>query len=163
MNLLHRLIEDQVRRTPESPAVAFEGQTLTYGELNRRADALAARLVDLGVGPDALVALLLPRSLETIVGIVGILKAGGAYLPIDAGHPAARINFVLEDARPVVLLTESTLLDALPHTVPSTLFLYTFDWRRSHGTTEASRVAQANLAYLLYMNDLKGQPKGVCI
>ncbi len=163
MNLLHRLIEDQVRRTPESPAVAFEGQTLTYAELNRRADALAARLVDLGVGPDALVALLLPRSLETIVGIVGILKAGGAYLPIDAGHPAARINFVLEDARPVVLLTESTLLDALPHTVPATLCLDTFDWRRSHGTTGGSGVAPANLAYVIYTSGSTGQPKGVCI
>ena len=102
---LHQLIEEQVKRTPTSPAVCFEGHTLTYEELDRRADSLAASLIGLGVGPDRLVALLVPRHVEMIVGILATLKAGGAYLPIDTGHPTARVNFVLEDANPSVLLT----------------------------------------------------------
>jgi iturin family lipopeptide synthetase A len=160
---LHELIEEQVARTPASPAVAFEGQTLTYVELNRRADALAARLVDLGVGPDVLVALLVHRSLEMVVGILAILKAGGAYLPIDAGHPAARVNFVLEDATPAVVLTESTLRDSLPHTIPPTICLDTFDWKRSSGGPEDVGVTPAHLAYVIYTSGSTGQPKGVCI
>jgi amino acid adenylation domain-containing protein/FkbM family methyltransferase len=160
---LHRLFENQVRRTPDNAAVAFEGQTLTYTELNRRADALAARLVDLGVGPEVLVALLVHRSLEMVVGILAILKAGGAYLPIDAGHPAARINFVLEDAHPAVVLTESTLLDSLPHTVPSTICLDTFNCACTRRVSEDVHVAGEHLAYVIYTSGSTGQPKGVCI
>ena len=80
---LHALIEAQARRTPDAPAVVFENQRLTYAELDRRANALAHRLVAQGVGPDVRVGLQLERSLELIVGILGILKAGGAYVPID--------------------------------------------------------------------------------
>ena len=160
---LHRLIEEQVRRTPEYSAVAFEGHILTYAELNRRADTLASHLLELGVGPDTLVALLVHRSLEMVVGILAILKAGGAYLPIDARHPTARVNFVLEDAHPTVLLTESTLLEHLPHTVPSTICLDTFAWSRSRPMRDDVGVTPKHLAYVIYTSGSTGQPKGVCI
>ena len=160
---LHRLIEDQVRRTPGHAAIAFEGRVLTYTELNRRADALAIRLVELGIGPDVLVALLVPRSLEMVVGILAILKAGGAYLPIDARHPTARVNFVLDDAQPTVLLTESTLLENLPHTIPSTICLDTFDWSGSRSMSANVGVTAEHLAYVIYTSGSTGQPKGVCI
>jgi non-ribosomal peptide synthetase component F len=114
MNLLHQLVEEQARRTPGSPALTFEQQTLTYAELDRRADVLAGRLRSLGVGPDVLVGLFVERSLEMIVGILGVLKAGGAYLPIDSALPPARIAFLLTDASFKVLLTQSSLLSTLP-------------------------------------------------
>ena len=160
---LHRLIEEQVRRTPEHSAVAFEGQVLTYAELNRRADIIASLLVDLDVGPDVLVALHVHRSLEMVVGILAILKAGGAYLPIDARHPTARVNFVLEDALPTVLLTDSTLLENLPHPVPATISLDTFDWSCSRRMLGAVGVTAEHLAYVIYTSGSTGQPKGVCI
>ena len=114
MKLLHQLFEEQVRRTPDTDALAFEGQALTYTELDRRADVIAGRLRQMGIGPDVLVALFVPRSLEIIVGMLGILKAGGAYVPIDAAHPPARVAFVLQDSRVQVVLTHSTLLGSLP-------------------------------------------------
>uniref|UniRef100_UPI002456939F non-ribosomal peptide synthetase n=1 Tax=Nocardia cyriacigeorgica TaxID=135487 RepID=UPI002456939F len=99
------LFEEQVRRTPDAVALEFEGTTLTYAEFSARVDALAHRLRDLGVGPDALVGLALRRSLELLVGMYATLKAGGGYVPIDPDHPAERIGYVLEVARPVVVLT----------------------------------------------------------
>src|SRR3954451_8057944 len=160
---LHWLIEQQVTRTPTSPAVCFEGHTLTYEELDRRANALAASLIGLGVRPDSLVALLVHRSIDMIVGILATLKAGGAYLPIDPGQPAARVRFILEDANPVVLLTGSTLLDNLPHTAASTICLDTFDWTRSSRIAGDVGVTPNDLAYVIYTSGSTGQPKGVCI
>jgi amino acid adenylation domain-containing protein/FkbM family methyltransferase len=160
---LHQLIEEQVKRTPTNPAVCFEGHTLTYEELDRRADSLPASLIGLGVGPDRLVALLVQRSVDMIVGILATLKAGGAYVPIDAGHPTARVNFILEDANPSVLLTGSTLLDSLPPTAPPTICLDTFDWTRSSRIPGNVGVTPAHLAYVIYTSGSTGQPKGVCI
>jgi amino acid adenylation domain-containing protein/FkbM family methyltransferase len=160
---LHRLIEEQVTRTPTSPAVCFEGHTLTYEELDRRANALAASLIGLGVRPDCLVALLVHRSVDMIVGILATLKAGGAYLPIDPGQPTARVHFILDDANPAVLLTGSTLLDNLPHTVAPTICLDTFDWTRSRRIPGDVGVTPADLAYVIYTSGSTGQPKGVCI
>jgi amino acid adenylation domain-containing protein/FkbM family methyltransferase len=160
---LHRLIEQQVKRTPASPAVSFEGHKLTYEELDRRANVLAASLIGLGVHPDRLVALLVHRSVDVVVGILATLKAGGAYLPIDPGHPTTRVEFILEDANPAVLLTESTLLDNLPHTVPPAICLDTFDWTRASGIPGDVGVTAAHLAYVIYTSGSTGRPKGVCI
>jgi non-ribosomal peptide synthetase component F len=93
---LHQLIEEQACQTPDYVAVTFEGNALTYGELNRRANQLAHHLKRKGVGPDVLVAIFTERSLEMLVGILGILKAGGAYVPIDPGYPNERIGCILE-------------------------------------------------------------------
>jgi len=163
MKLLHQLFEEQVQRTPDDEAVAFEGHTLTYAELDRRADLIAGRLQEIDVGPDDLVGLFVPRSLEMIVGMLGILKAGGAYVPIDAAHPPARVAFVLGDARVRAVLTDSTLLQRLPDARPATICLDTFDWTRSESSTREVAVDPAHLAYVIYTSGSTGQPKGVCI
>ena len=93
-----RAVEAQVARTPESIALTFNEQTLTYAELNRRANQLAHYLRSLGVGPEVLVGILLERSVELIVGILGVLKAGGAFVPIDPSYPQERIDYMLADA-----------------------------------------------------------------
>src|SRR6478735_1059913 len=101
---LHHLIERQARRTPERIAVVFEQQTLTYRELDRRASLLAALLQAQGVGPDVLAGILVERSLDMIVGVLGILKAGGAYVPVDASYPPERIAYMLSDGEVQVLV-----------------------------------------------------------
>ncbi|MFD5824425.1 amino acid adenylation domain-containing protein [Lentzea sp. NPDC060358] len=101
---LPELFEAQVARTPDATAVVFEDQSLTYRELDHRADRLAAALAARGIGPESLVAVALPRSIELIVALHGVLKAGAAYLPLDLDQPAARVEGVLQDAAPVLVL-----------------------------------------------------------
>jgi aspartate racemase len=113
---LHQLIEEQAVCTPDQVALAFEGQKLTYAELNRRANQLAHHLTGLGVGPDVLVGVYLPRSTEMVIGILGILKAGGAYVPIDPSYPSARIALVIEDSHLGFILTTEQVRAALPAT-----------------------------------------------
>jgi amino acid adenylation domain-containing protein len=107
---IHELFEEQVARTPDALAVTFEGRTLTYAELDRRANQLAHHLRKLGVGPETIVGLCVERSPELLVGLLGILKAGGAYLPLDPAYPAARLAFMLNDAHVSVLLTQERLV-----------------------------------------------------
>ena len=111
---LHGWFESQAEKTPDAPALTFEGTRLTYAELNRRANQVAHHLKGLGVGPDVLVGLFVERSAELVIGILGILKAGGAYLPIDPVYPKDRRAFMLEDAKAPVLLTQSSLAGDLP-------------------------------------------------
>jgi amino acid adenylation domain-containing protein len=148
LSTLHGLIEAQARRTPEALALAFEGEALTYAELERRAGRLAAELVRLGAGPDVPVGLLIPRSLELVVGILAILKAGSAYVPIDLAYPPERVRFMLSDSGAKLVLTEETLKE--------------FDW---HGPAEATKAEAGpeNLAYVIYTSGSTGRPKGVAI
>ena len=113
---VHQLFEEQVKRTPETVAVAFEDQQLTYRELNSQANQLARILLrKLGVGPrGADWDLCGARSLEMIVGLLGILKAGGSYVPLDPWYPKERLGFMLEDAGVGVLLTQQGVLQELP-------------------------------------------------
>ena len=120
---IHELFEAQAERTPEAVAVVFpspgfsrcsEDKELTYQELNRRANQLAHYLRKLGVGPEVLVGICMERSLEMVIGLLGILKAGGAYVPLDPEYPKQRLAFMLEDAEPKVLLTQSKFLSQLP-------------------------------------------------
>lgn len=111
---LHELFEAQAERTPEAIAVVFEEQSLTYRELERRANQLAQHLRKLGVGQETLVGLCVERSLEMMVGLLGILKAGAAYVPMDPGFPADRLAFMLEDAQAPVLVTQEHLALRLP-------------------------------------------------
>ena len=110
---IHELFEAQAERTPQAIAVVFGKESLTYSELNLRANQLAHRLRRLGVGPDALVGICVERSLEMVIGLLGILKAGGAYVPLDPNYPRERLAFMLKDAGARVLLTQQRLLNEL--------------------------------------------------
>ena len=110
---VHRLFEEQVKFTPDNPAVEFKDQQLSYAELNARANQLARHLRKQGVGPETMVALCLERSVEMVVGILGILKAGGAYVPLEPTYPKERLAFVLADTRSAVLLTQERVVEAL--------------------------------------------------
>jgi iturin family lipopeptide synthetase A len=161
---LHQLIEAQAARTPDAPALAFEGQRLTYAELNRRSARLARHLRSLGAGPDALVGLFLERSLETVVGILGILKAGAAYVPMDPANPPERIAFVLKDADIALLLTQGNLLASPAVAAAQVVRLDSFDWTAPAGPERpAVDVRPENLAYVIYTSGSTGRPKGVCV
>jgi amino acid adenylation domain-containing protein len=111
---LHQLFEAQVEKTPDAIAVIFEGQQLTYRELNQQANQIAHYLQKIEIKPDTLIGIFLERSRSTIAGLLGILKAGGAYVPLDPSYPMERLAFMLEDAQVPVLLTQQSLLDKLP-------------------------------------------------
>ena len=111
--LLHALFESQVTRTPDAPAVRFRNETVSYADLNARANRLAGYLVDAGAGPGTLVAVCMERSVEMVVSLYAILKAGAAYVPVDPDYPPDRIAFMLEDASAPLLLTQRHLRDRL--------------------------------------------------
>ena len=163
MNCLHGLIEAQARRTPDAHALAFEGARLTYGELERRANALAAHLARLGAGPEARVGLFVERSLEMVVGILAVLKAGAAYVPMDAAFPRERLAFMLSDAGVRLVLTQSALVSKLPSSDAALVCLDEFDWTNADGAPGDTGVAPENLAYVIYTSGSTGQPKGVGI
>src|SRR5437588_10361453 len=108
------LFEAQEGRTPNQPAVVYEAEKLTFAELNARANQLARHLPSLGAARESLVGICVGRSLEMAVGILGILKSGAAYLPLDPDYPKERLAFMLDDARPSIVLSTSTLADQIP-------------------------------------------------
>ena len=112
--MIHVLFEEQVSRSPDAIALAFKDSTLSYRELNRRADDLALQLSGRGVGPGVLAALFFDRSLEMVVSMLAVLKAGGAYVPLDPMHPPNRTASILADAQPAVLLTHAPVRSRLP-------------------------------------------------
>lgn len=111
---IHKLIEAVVEQTPDAVAVVFEQESLTYRQLNSRANFLAHYLQALGVGKKVLVGICMERSLEMVVGLLGILKAGGAYVPLDPAYLTERLAFMLEDTQISVLLTQARLVESLP-------------------------------------------------
>ena len=162
---IHHSFEDQVERTPDTVAVVFEDQHLTYRELNWRANQLAHCLRMLGVGPETLVGVCLERSLEMVVGLLGILKAGGAYVPLDPKYPQERVAFMLADTQAPVLLTQQRLMQDLPEHSATTVCLDTH-WDRiaqSSPDNPVNRATPQNLAYVIYTSGSTGTPKGVAI
>ena len=160
---LHELFEAQVAAAPDATAVSYEGEGISYRELNERANRLAHRLRELGVRPETPVALCLHRSLEMVVGILGVLKAGGAYVPLDPAYPADRLSFVLADTRAPVLITEVQLLRQLP-VHDATVLCLDRDASALSDRSIANPEALArpeNLAYIIYTSGSTGQPKGV--
>lgn len=160
---LQRLIEQQVQRTPEATAVTFEGVSLSYIELNRRANQLAHNLQVAGIGPEMRVGVCMERSLEMVVALLAVLKAGAAYVPLDPGYPQERLAYMLEDAQVAMLLTQTALLEHLPSYAADTLCLDTF-WETERGeaaTNPDSIVQPDNIAYMIYTSGSTGKPKGV--
>src|SRR5579862_9876681 len=150
--LIHSVFRQQALKRPEIPAVCDSAGTLSYGELNRRANQLAHRLQRLGVGPESLVALCLERGNPMLVAILGVLKAGGAYLPIDLECPKERIGFILDDARPVLVLTDEASAGRLPAGAPPSLCLEA-QYRTIADEPESDppcQVTSANAAYVIY-------------
>src|SRR5581483_5152725 len=140
-------------------------QSLTYRELNARANQLAHFLRKQGVGPEVLVAMCMDRSLEMIVGILGILKAGGAYLPLDLAYPAERVAFMLGDAKPPVVLTQERLTEKLPDHGARIICLDR-DWpviAREGAENLDSGAGPDNLAYVIYTSGSTGRPKGCLV
>jgi len=159
---IHRLIEEQVRRTPDAVALAFEGRTMSYGELNQRANQLARHLRGLGVGQDTLVGLCIERSFEMVVGLLGILKSGGAYVPVDPGYPPDRQSYMIEDSRAPVLLTQAHLAGGLANSGARVVVLDA-GWeeivRHPDGDLEDGS-GPGDLAYVIYTSGSTGKPKG---
>ena len=143
----HQLFEQQVERTPDTLAVVFQDQQLTFAELNRRANQLAHYLQAQGVGPETPVGICLEPSVEMVTAVLGILKAGGAYLPLDPRNPRPRIEQILTDAGTSILLTRDDLAKA-------TL-------EKTHNPQ--SQTGTYNLAYIIYTSGSTGKPKGVMI
>src|SRR5258705_7516727 len=162
-SMLHQLIERQAGRTPDRTAIVFEQQRLSYRELDRRANHLAQHLRALGAAPDGIVGLLVERSAESVVGILGILKAGSAYLPIDAGLPHERMAFMLADAGVKLLVTQTSLLPRLPVGLAHVVCLDSFDWsgNPAAGAQDQAPVQPENLAYVIYNSGSTIRPKGV--
>jgi amino acid adenylation domain-containing protein/FkbH-like protein len=162
---LHQLFEAQAQRTPDAVAVVFEKQHVTYQRLNQKANRLANYLRSSGVGPEVRVAVFMERSVDTIIAILAVLKSGGAYVPMDPAYPADRLAFILEDAQAAVLLTEQTLLSALPRQSVHTVCLDDAEAVLSAQptTNPATTVASENMAYIIYTSGSTGKPKGCII
>ncbi|MFZ5915510.1 MAG: non-ribosomal peptide synthetase, partial [Chloroflexota bacterium] len=170
----HRLFEAQVARQPEAIALSFEGQALTYGELNARANQLAHYMSKLGVGPETIVGLCVERSPEMVVGLLGVMKAGGAYLPLDPDYPEERLAYMLADSQAGLLLTQAHLQERVgewanpqstPHTSRLTVCLDA-EWpliAQEPQTNPAAGVTAENLAYVIYTSGSTGRPKGALL
>ncbi len=159
--MVHTAFEAQAARTPDAPALAFEAQTLTYAQLNARANRAAHTLVGMGVIPGTLVGLSTRRSLDLVVGALAIQKAGGAYVPMDPAYPADRLALFAEDSACPVIVTQSDLAPRLPGKV-QTLCLDT-DGRLAQApqTNPQTGVTPGDVAYMIYTSGSTGRPKGV--
>ncbi|CRM72101.1 non-ribosomal peptide synthetase [Pseudomonas sp. 58 R 3] len=161
---IHALFEAQAASRPDATALMFEGLRLSYGDLNRRANQVAHRLLSLGVRPDDRVAICVERGLEMIVGLLGILKAGAGYVPIDPAYPQERISYTLQDSAPVAVLVQQAT-----HALVAELSVPVIDLDSAGLQVESVMNPQvpgltsASLAYVIYTSGSTGQPKGVMI
>jgi tyrocidine synthetase III len=146
---IHRLFQEEAKKQPHTPAVVFDGESLTYHELDRRSDALASYLQAKGLTSGEPVGIMLEISLEMMVAVLGVLKAGGAYLPIDPGYPRERIDYMLKDSNAAQLLSAEELVES----------------QRADGNLEplTDKLSSANLAYIIYTSGSTGRPKGVMV
>ncbi|MCG6576907.1 non-ribosomal peptide synthetase, partial [Pseudomonas sp. AF32] len=166
---IHQLFEAQVAARPKAIAVVFEGERLSYAELNRQANQLAHHLIGLGIRPDDRVAICVERSAEMLVGLLAILKAGGAYVPLDPAYPTERLVYMLADSAPVAVLTQHRLQDRLPP-LSAPVVLLDHAERRQQGIAAGrddnpvvASLGVRHLAYVIYTSGSTGAPKGVMI
>ena len=163
---VHRLFEEQVRRTPDATAVVFGDEQVSYAELNVRSNRLAHYLARLGVGRGTRVGLCVERSIEMVTAMLGILKAGGAYVPLDPTYPAERLVFMLEDSGAPVLLTQRCLRARFPHVAASATVCLDEGWESTapeDGENPTTTATADDLAYVIYTSGSTGKPKGVCV
>ena len=160
---VHHLVEAQAARTPDTLAVIHGGESLTYRQLNERANGLAHRLAALGVGPEVRVGICLERGVGMIVSLLAVLKAGGAYVPLDPGYPAARLAFMAADSAVPVLLTQESLRHALPALDGVRVLYVEREGVDARAEGPASGAGPANLAFVLYTSGSTGTPKGVAM
>lgn len=161
---IDQCFEEQVEINPHTVAIIFQGQQLTYQQLNQRANQLARHLQKLGVSPNVLVGIYIERSIEMVVGLLGILKAGGAYVPIDPSYPQERLEFMIQDAQVQVILTLEKFVPKLNHGLQ--VVCLDSDWLdieqeldRNLNISSTSKT----LAYVEYTSGSTGNPKGVCV
>jgi enterobactin synthetase component F len=155
-------IEAQAVRTPDAPALVFDGTTLTYAELNARANRLAHHLIEQGAGPGKVVGVALPRSLELVIGLLAVVKAGAAYLPLDPDHPSQRLAGMLADAAPVCAVTDHDR--RLPSAVDTPLVvLEGLDLSAYPACDPARALTPSHPAYVIYTSGSTGRPKGVVV
>jgi non-ribosomal peptide synthetase component F len=156
---ISELFEEQVRRSPDAIALVAEGEQITYGELQRRAELLAAHLRERGVGRGSRAGIFLEHSIETVVAILGVLRAGAAYVPLDIEHPRSRLAFIIEDAQLETVLTQRALVERLPDDVPA--MVVDGDALRVAPEGHPYKVSSNDSAYVIYTSGSTGQPKGV--
>lgn len=158
--MIHQLIEEQAMKTPDSTAIIADEQALTYAELNQRANCVAKEIRDKGVGRDSIVGILLSRSANMLIGLLGILKSGAAYLPIDPDYPEDRIYYMIENSKAQLLLTESMLKDRVSFAGESVL-IDKIDYTDMDNLPLINK--SNDLAYVIYTSGSTGKPKGVML
>ncbi|MFM0522132.1 amino acid adenylation domain-containing protein, partial [Caballeronia jiangsuensis] len=161
---IHQLFEQQVQRTPDAIALVFEDESLTYAQLNARANRLAHHLIALGVRPEERVALCMERGIGMVVALMAILKAGGAYVPLDPAYPGERLSHILTDATPRLLLADAAGREALGDTGSLSVLdpVASLDGSLSQDDPQTD-VAPNHLAYVIYTSGSTGKPKGVMV
>ncbi|MBS9440135.1 non-ribosomal peptide synthetase, partial [Photorhabdus noenieputensis] len=162
---IHQLFEQQAEQTPDATALVHQGQTLSYAELNARANRLAHQLIALGVVPDQRVAICVARSPVMVVGLLAVMKAGGAYVPLDPAYPGARLAHILTDAAPAVVLADETGWAALgEEALTGLVVLDPNTWPdQPDSNPSVPALTARHLAYVIYTSGSTGVPKGVMI
>jgi amino acid adenylation domain-containing protein len=163
--LVKELFEEQVARTPAAPAVIYSNETLTFDELNRRANRIAWLLRERGVRPGTFVGILMEKSLDLVPVVLGVMKSGGAYIPLDPLYPADRIEFMVQDSQPALLLTHARHVESAPSSGPwSILAIDTPGLLDAYAEDDPPTDADGDdLAYAIYTSGSTGQPKGAMI
>ena len=159
---IHELFEEQVEKTPDNIAVVFEDKKMTYKELNEKSNSLARVLREKGVKADSIVGIMVERSIEMIIGIMGILKAGGAYLPIDPSYPKERVEYMLKDSETRILLSQEFLVENIEFE-GMVIDLYNEDLYKNYTSNLGKINTSKSLAYVIYTSGSTGNPKGVMI
>jgi amino acid adenylation domain-containing protein len=160
--LVHRLFEERARAAPDAPALILETETVSFGELDARANRLARHLLAMRIGPEARVAACLERSVELVVALLAVLKAGGAWLPLDPGYPPERMRSILEDSGAALLVSTGELASHLEVDIPRVLLDRDSEAIAGHGAEPLGiDVQPESLAYIIYTSGSTGRPKGV--
>ncbi|MDN8590640.1 amino acid adenylation domain-containing protein [Paenibacillus sp. 11B] len=161
---IHHLFERHAQANPDGVALTYESRHMTYRELDEAAEALANRLAEFEVGPDSIVMVLANRSLDLVISLLAILKAGGCYLSLETSIPQARLNFILEDASPCLVITQGCFSERFEeHSIPVLLLDHDKQTFASAPRRERAEVTPEHLAYISYTSGSTGTPKGVCV